>query len=237
MKQRDKVVNNVKMLLGIKEGSKEHKMIIDTFNKSKLCTRYQMTTQDAWCATTVSYAFIASKLAGKPGSGSVFECVECSCGEMLKLAKKQGIFIEKDNYVPSKGDVIFYDWDDNGKGDNTGWPDHVGIVETVEDGFIKVIEGNKDDAIGRRELLINGRYVRGFLAPKYTDEKKVKYFKKYTGDSNSIVDALKLIGIVSPTFLYRRKIAAANNITAYIGTAKQNTKMLNLLKAGKLIMP
>lgn len=64
----------------------------------------------------------------------------------------------------------------------------------------------------------------------------VKYFKKYTGKSTSIVDAL--IAIKEPySFSYRRKIALANNIKLYIGTAKQNTTMLNLLKQGKLIKP
>lgn len=63
-----------------------------------------------------------------------------------------------------------------------------------------------------------------------------KYFKKYSGKSTSIVDALNSIG-ASTTFTYRKKIASANGIKAYIGTATQNTKLLNLLKQGKLIVP
>ena len=63
-----------------------------------------------------------------------------------------------------------------------------------------------------------------------------KYFKKYTDDSGSIVDALKSIGATS-TFTYRKKIAKANGIKTYLGTGSQNTKLLNLLKKGKLIKP
>lgn len=63
-----------------------------------------------------------------------------------------------------------------------------------------------------------------------------KYFKKYTDDSGSIVDALKSIGATS-TFTYRKKIAKANGIKTYLGTSSQNTKLLNLLKKGKLIKP
>ena len=63
-----------------------------------------------------------------------------------------------------------------------------------------------------------------------------KYYKKYTGDSVSLVNALKNIGVTS-TFANRKKIAKANGIKTYLGTAKQNTKMLNLLKKGKLIKP
>ena len=65
---------------------------------------------------------------------------------------------------------------------------------------------------------------------------KTQYFKKYTGKSGSIVDALSTIGEKS-SYSYRKTIAKANGITGYYGTAAQNTKMLNLLKAGKLIKP
>lgn len=60
------------------------------------------------------------------------------------------------------------------------------------------------------------------------------YYKKYTGKSTSIVDALASIGVDS-SFSNRKKIAKANNITNYSGTSPQNTKLLELLKSGKLI--
>ena len=63
---------------------------------------------------------------------------------------------------------------------------------------------------------------------------KVSYYKKYTGRSLSFSDALLAVGVKNG-FSNRAKIAKANGIKAYIGTAKQNTKLLNLLKAGKLI--
>lgn len=66
--------------------------------------------------------------------------------------------------------------------------------------------------------------------------KTAAYFKRYTGNSNSLVDALKSIGATS-TFAYRTKIAKANAIKGYIGTPSQNTKLLNLLRKGKLIKP
>lgn len=70
--------------------------------------------------------------------------------------------------MPSPGDAIFYDWQDSGSGDNTGWPDHVGIVETISGSTITVIEGNKSDAVGRRTLQVNGKYIRGYGVPKYS---------------------------------------------------------------------
>lgn len=179
---RNKVVNVLTQLKGIKEGNAEHKIIINTFNASELCTRYKMTIKDAWCATAVSFAFIVTKLAGKPGSGALFQCVECSCAKMIELGKKQGIFVERDSYVPSVGDVIFYDWQDNGIGDNTGNPDHVGIVEKVVDNIIYVIEGNKNDSIAERKIAVNGKTIRGFIVPNYAQyAKKVESKKSYTG--------------------------------------------------------
>lgn len=62
------------------------------------------------------------------------------------------------------------------------------------------------------------------------------YFKRYTGSSLSLVDALKKIGEIS-SFDYRTNIAKANGISNYIGTGIQNTTLLTLLKQGKLIKP
>ena len=62
------------------------------------------------------------------------------------------------------------------------------------------------------------------------------YFKKYTGNSVSLVDALEAIGADS-VYSYREKIAKANNISDYEGTPEQNTELLKLLKNGKLIKP
>ncbi len=64
----------------------------------------------------------------------------------------------------------------------------------------------------------------------------VTYFKKYTGSSVSISEALKSLGY-DGSYDYRCKIASVNNISNYSGTPAQNTTMLNLLKNGKLIKP
>lgn len=161
---RQQPVNYLTKYLGIREGSAEHKAILATFNNSGLCTRYKMTTRDAWCATAVSAAFIASGLT------SIFPCVECSCGNVIALAKKAGIWVEDDAYVPDTGDPILYDWDDNGSGDNTGWPEHIGLVVSASGGKIKIIEGNMSNTVGYRTIPVNGRYIRGFIVPKYSSK-------------------------------------------------------------------
>lgn len=65
-------------------------------------------------------------------------------------------------------------------------------------------------------------------------KKKTLYYPKYKGKSKSLVDALKSLGINSGKN-NRKRIATLNGIKNYTGSASQNTKLLNLLKKGKLI--
>lgn len=62
------------------------------------------------------------------------------------------------------------------------------------------------------------------------------YFPVYMGNSSSIVDALRSLDI-DPSYQNRERIAAANGIPGYTGTASQNTELLEKLRAGILIDP
>ena len=147
--------------LGCKESNGSHKKIIDLYNDHKPLARgYKVKYTDSWCATFVSACAI------KCGYTDIIP-TECSCNQMINGFKKIGRWCEDDAHVPHIGDVIFYDWQDNGKGDNKGSSDHVGIVEKVEGSTITVIEGNKNDAVARRTIKVNGRYIRGYGLPKY----------------------------------------------------------------------
>lgn len=160
---RNEVVKWAKMCIGIKEGSNEHKMICGTYNG--YATYHKLPTiglNDSWCACFVSACFIAS------GCESIIPC-EISCERMINKSKSMGIWHEEDDYVPQKGDIIAYDWQDTGKGDCKGWSDHVGIVESVMNNVIYVIEGNKNNQVGRRNIAINGKYIRGFITPRFNN--------------------------------------------------------------------
>ncbi len=76
----------------------------------------------------------------------------------------------------------------------------------------------------------------GYVALNKTTQNPItpeNYYKKYTGNSASIVISLQTIGVDS-TFGSREKIAKANGIANYTSTEEQNIKLLNLLKQGKL---
>lgn len=124
---------------------------------------YKVTYTDAWCATFVS------AVAVKLGYTRIIP-TECSCNYMIKGFQQIGCWVENDAYVPKAGDVIFYDWQDLGIGDNVGSSDHVGIVEKCDGKTITVIEGNISNKVGRRTLAVNGKYIRGFGVPAYTTQ-------------------------------------------------------------------
>ena len=67
-------------------------------------------------------------------------------------------------------DLILYDWNDDGKGDDTGAPEHIGAVVSVTNKIINVVEGNKGGKVGYRELAVNGKYIRGFVKPNYASK-------------------------------------------------------------------
>lgn len=161
---RQNFVDKAISYLGADEGGLIHKHIIDTYNKIKpLPGGYKVKYTDAWCATYVS------AIASMCGLLDIIPA-ECSCNRQIELWKKMGRWQEKDNYVPAVGDIIYYAWKDSGVGDCTLGSDHVGIVASVSNGRIKVIEGNYSDSVGYRTLAVNGRFVRGYGLPNFASK-------------------------------------------------------------------
>ena len=163
MGSRQAMVAKMKSWIGKNEADGSFREIIDIYNSHTPRARgYKLKYSDEWCAGTVSAAAIAT------GNTNAVP-LEVSCHYMIEGAKTKGIWVENDAYVPQGGDIILYDWQDSGAGDNTGNPDHVGVVEYTSGGIIHVIEGNNGEKVARRDLPVNGRYIRGFIVPKYSN--------------------------------------------------------------------
>ena len=229
-KYASKVVEQAKAWLGLKESDGSHKQVIDIYNSQKpLPVGDKVKYTDAWCATFVS------AIAVKLGYTDIIPC-ECGCQRMIELFKKQGIWVENDAHTPNPGDIIFYDWDDNGTGDNTGHSDHVGIVEKVASGKITVIEGNYSNSVKRRTIAVNGKYIRGYGVPKYDVEGQVvttptqtsepvtteivhtvvkgdslwKISAKYLGKGNRYPEIVKLNGLQTTVIRVGQKLTIPN---------------------------
>lgn len=158
---RQRVADTALSLLGIKEGTAEHKRIIDTYNTKlpKLPRGYKMDYDDPWCAATMTYIGIVLGITD-------IILPECSCSAMIELYKRKGRWMEDDAYVPKPGDLVMYDWDAV-KGECTGAPDHVGMVISVDGKNIKVVEGNYDNQVKERTICVEYIKVRGYCLPDY----------------------------------------------------------------------
>lgn len=158
---RETFVETAASFIGCMEADGSFRKIIDYYNQHKPSGKYRMSYTDPWCAAFVSAIALMCDLQD-------IIPIEVSCPQMIVMFQQLGAWIENDAYTPSPGDIIFYDWDDSGAGDNTGTSDHVGIVRSVSGSAFTVIEGNMSDAVGQRRMSVNGRYIRGFGVPKFS---------------------------------------------------------------------
>ena len=158
---RREVVRQAESWLGRNEADMSHREIIDIYNSIQPLPRgYRVSYNDYWCAIFVS---AVAQVCGL----TKWIYPECSCQLMIDLYKAAGRWMEDDAYRPREGDIIMYDWDDNGVGDDTGWADHVGYVTGLTGGTIHIIEGNCSNAVKRTTRQVNERFIRGYCLPDY----------------------------------------------------------------------
>lgn len=161
---RQKFIKTAESYLGCNESDESHKQIIDLYNTiNPLPSGYKVTYKDAWCAAYVSAMAKKANL-----TDIVFP--ECNCDRMMNLYVKADRWMESDSYTPNPGDIIFYDWDDSGIGDNNGSTDHVGIVVSVVNNKMKIIEGNTSDSVKYKERDIDRKNIRGFGLPNFASK-------------------------------------------------------------------
>lgn len=153
MSRIDSIINVAKSYLNATEGSQNHREIIDLYNRGRYSDAYQMTMNDPWCAAFVVACFVEA------GMEDIIPCY-ASCDQMIGIFKQWKRWKNKSSPV-NAGDIIFYDW--NGDGSS----DHVGIVVQNQFGQLSVIEGNKSDTVGYRNISISSSNIIGYGVPNY----------------------------------------------------------------------
>ena len=103
-----------------------------------------------WCACFVSWC---ADQCGYIDAGIIPKFAKCSEG--AKWFQDRGQF-ESAGYTPKPGDLIFFEWGDGGDFD------HVGIVVSVENGFVNTIEGNSSNKVQRGRYLIGDSRIYGY---------------------------------------------------------------------------
>ena len=116
---------------------------------------YGFSSREEWCACFVSWC---ADQCGYIEAGVIPKFSLCSAG--MEWFESRGQFMDG-SYVPATGDLVFFDWE------NDGSVDHVGIVESVVDGNIYTVEGNSGDKVARRSYPIGYGQIVGYGVPAY----------------------------------------------------------------------
>lgn len=102
----------------------------------------------SWCACFVSWC---ADRCGYIDSGQIPKFSSCASGASWFRSRGR---LKDRSYVPSPGDIIFFDW---GAGVH-----HVGIVVDVSNGRVNTIEGNSSDAVRRRSYRLGDSRIHGY---------------------------------------------------------------------------
>lgn len=112
--------------------------------------RYHIKRNDNWCAMFTS---VIAHMSGAPAERFPYEV---SVGEQVKIAKEWGKYQQNIERART-GDLIIFNWN----GDS--WPDHVGFIQSVQDGIITTIEGNYHGTVGERHIACNSKFIAGII--------------------------------------------------------------------------
>lgn len=126
----------------------------------------------------------------------------------------------------------------------------IGANPWIGTAIVDIVEGARNPYKTARGTYVNDGDIRtsaeiqAASKPKPTTTSTTpassKYYPKYKGSSTKIDEVLKAIGVPNAyygSYLKRKKIATANGIKVYAGTAAQNLSLISKAKAGTLLKP
>ena len=157
----NKVLDIARSYLGVETDSATHKKIVDAYNSvDPKPVGYTAKYEDDWCDIFVTTVFQQAGLSDLIGR-------ECGVQRHIGIMEKKGIW--KGKAQPKVGDIVTFDWDGG------GFADHIGIVESVNNGVITTIEGNSalyagstaKTKVNRKTYNWNSNYIKGYARPAY----------------------------------------------------------------------
>ena len=81
---------------------------------------------------------------------------EAGCGSWVRALQAHGLYRAPGEYAPQSGDIVFFDWQQNGQ------PDHVGILEKADSDTLTVLEGNSGNSVCRSTYLTTDGTICGY---------------------------------------------------------------------------
>lgn len=110
---------------------------------------YGFTEHVEWCACFVSWC------ANKCGYLDTVIPKFAGCSTGVQWFKARNQWADR-SITPEPGMIIFFDWD------RDGVPDHTGIVEKIENGYVYTIEGNTSDSCRRQQYTVGNPNIFGY---------------------------------------------------------------------------
>ena len=140
-----------------------------------------------WCAMFASFCI---RWAGIPEENMP---VDCNCSHWINQLAQLGMYASAESYAPKPGDLVFYDFNDD------GISDHVGIVAAADlnNDTLITIEGNRTDFVETFTLRYSDAGVMGYgLLPVNPDPDSepvslmpAQHFEDTVGDVTVTVEA------------------------------------------------
>jgi len=148
------------VLYGIHNGSGDIVAVavsqIGNVNGEPYWSWYGFDSRVAWCACFVSWC---ANECGYIDAGIIPRFAACQ-SQGIPWFTERGLY-QAPGYVPAPGDIIFFDWEQDGNSD------HVGIVEYVEGEVVHTVEGNTSNSVARRSYRLDSKNICGYGTPMY----------------------------------------------------------------------
>ena len=154
----ENVIAVAKSQIGYTESTANY-TVLDDGAATKGYTRYGEWYGDPygdWCAMFVSFCLHYAEIPTKSVPSKV------SCSQWIKKLTKKNMYADAEKYTPQIGDIIFFDYEQDGTAD------HVGLVEKTElddngaTTSVTTIEGDSDDAVKRNTYAISDTSIMGY---------------------------------------------------------------------------
>lgn len=101
-----------------------------------------------WCAMYVSFCLHYAGVNTIP--------MNAHCPSWIYELQELGLYRNEEDYIPIPGDIVFFDWGDD------GGADHVGLVAEVNGENLKTIEGNSLNSVRYVDYLLSDTRILGY---------------------------------------------------------------------------
>ncbi len=181
---QDDIIAVAESQIGYEES--DTNVIVDTEGKIKGYTRYgdwYGSRYSSWCAMFASFCL---NYAGIDSENFPYEA---SCYRYIMELQSLDLYREAEStYTPNKGDLIFFDMNEDSKSDHVGIVKEVITDEATQKTTVHTIEGNTDKSVEEHSYDITDSDIIGYgdITKAYETYKAKREVKVYSGGDYTV---------------------------------------------------